>query len=87
MAPEKHRHVSVQAGMSHDISQARVDAVRAESILITGEAKLPPIDLRITEPLGRPAIEVNKIQVGVLDTMPAPRITYTALPTGSDGGE
>ena len=87
MAPEQYRHVSVQSGISHDISQARVDAVRAESILIAGEAKLPSIDLRITEPLGRPAIEVNKIQIGVIDTMPDPRITYTALPTGSSGGE
>lgn len=86
-APQDRRMVSVQAGRSEAVSQQRVASVEVEANRIAGDANLPAVALRVTEPLGRPAMEVDAIRRSELESMPSPRITYTQLPTGvGDGG-
>ena len=86
LAPEERRMVSVQTGDSEAASQQRLANVRTESIRIVGEANVPPLSLRVTEPLGRPAVEVDAIRRSEIGSMPDPRIAYPQLPTGSGEG-
>jgi hypothetical protein len=41
--------------------------------------------LRVTSPVGRPAVEIDMIRRAEMSTIPNPRITYEALPTGGNG--
>ena len=83
-APAERRVVSIQSGRSTVVSEERLAAVRDESIRMVGEANMAPISLRTTEPLGRPASEVDVIRRAELKSMPSPRITYTSLPSGGE---
>jgi hypothetical protein len=85
-APAERRMVSIQSGSSAVVSEGRMAAVRNESIRIVGESNMAEIAMRVTEPLGRPATEVDGIRRAELLSMPSPRITYTSLPSGNAGG-
>ena len=85
-APEERRMVSIQSGNSAVVSEGRMAAVRSESIRIVGESNIAEIALRVTDPLGRPAMEVDGIRRAELESMPSPRITYTSLPSGNAAG-
>ena len=84
-APPNHRLVWVQAGTNSNTSQSRLSSVRDETADMIGEPPRPPIMLRVTSPLGRPAGEVDQIWRRRLESQPLPRIRYTELPTGTGG--
>ncbi len=79
------RPIHVQTADNHATSQIRLNAVQQEVALITGEELAMPIVLRRTTPAGRPAQEVDLIRRAELQTLPEPRISYEALPSGSGG--
>jgi hypothetical protein len=85
-APAERRTVSIQSGHTTVVNDERLAAVREESIRMVGEANTAPIALRTTEPLSRPATEVDTIRRSQLESIPSPRITYTGLPAGSGAG-
>ncbi|MEX0702934.1 MAG: hypothetical protein WD069_12640 [Planctomycetales bacterium] len=82
----EYRLIYVQTADTPDVTQARLDSARAAAIELAGEANLPPIMPRVTDPLGRPAREIDLIQRAIFDTVPQPRIQYNALPSGAGGG-
>lgn len=61
-APAKHRYAFVQAGVDNATSEARLAAVKAEASQLVGPDQIPPILVRVTSPLGRPAEEVDEIR-------------------------
>ncbi len=73
--PTNHRFAFVQTGVNAKASQFRVTSVQTEAVEMVGQNNVPPIMLRVTTPLGRPAIEVDQIRRGELDSLPVPRIT------------
>lgn len=85
-APLERRTVSVQAGESGVVSEERMANVRTEVARVLGDTNEVAVALRVTEPLGRPAMEVDVIRRGEIESMPNPRITYTSLPSGAGGG-
>ena len=74
-APARHRYAFVQAGIDNATSQSRVVAVKNEATLLVGADQAPPVLLRVTSPLGRPAEEVDEIRRMERKTMVNPRIT------------
>ena len=85
-APPEHRKVYVQTASSEYASQQRLAHVQEEVNKLTDELQAPTVALRLTEPLGRPAVEADMIRRNELDTMLPPRITYEAPPTGTGEG-
>lgn len=81
-APEARRTVYVQAGANNGTSQMRVASVQGELTDMLPTGNLPPIVVRITTPLGRPASEVDKIQRSETESTPKPRITPPFSPGG-----
>ncbi len=80
--PDKYRLAFVQTAESSEASQRRMTSVRSEAVAMVGDGNVPPIMLRVTSPLGRPAIEIVNIRRAELQTQPAPRIP---LPSSSSG--
>lgn len=80
--PEKNRVAWVQTTLKAADSQARLISVREVALELAGESKVPPIMLRAASPTGASADEAVMIRRAWLGSMPAPRIIYTALPTG-----
>lgn len=73
--PDSRRMVFVQSSDDPEITQTRMDSVRAEAIKMVGDTNLPPIMVRDTTTPGRPAVEVSAIRSASLQSMPAPRIS------------
>ena len=82
-APSNRRTVFVQATANSTASQTRLEHVQGEVVEIVASHNPPAVMLRITRPLGRSALEVYKIQVGEVNSLPIPRITS---PLGGGGG-
>lgn len=82
----EYRVIYVQTADSAAVTEARLSAARLAAIEMVGEANLPPILPRVTDPLGRPAREIDGIQREIFETIPSPRIQYNALPTGTGSG-
>lgn len=74
-APAKHRYAFVQAGIDNATSQFRMAAVKNEATQLVGADQAPPVLIRVTSPLGRPAEEVDAIRRMERETMVSPRIT------------
>ena len=74
-APARHRYTFVQRGIDQAASEVRLAAVKNEAVLLVGEEQAPPVLLRITSPLGRPAEEVDALRRKERDTIVNPRIT------------
>ena len=74
-APNRHRFAFVQAGVDNATSQSRVVAVKNEATLLVGADQAPPVLVRVTSPLGRPAEEVDEIRRMERKSMVNPRIT------------
>ena len=83
--PINRRTAWVQAGQDVAMSTARQAAVRNSAVEMFGEANVPPIMVRITSPVGRPASEINEIRKKEMSTIINPRVKLTALPTGASG--
>jgi hypothetical protein len=74
-APAKHRYAFVQAGIDNATSQARMSAVKIEATQLVGADQAPPVLIRMTSPLGRPAEEVDAIRRKERQSIVDPRIT------------
>lgn len=84
-APPQHRAVYVQ-NTSAELNQIHLASVQKAATEIAGEGNVPAISLRVTSPLGRPALEVDAIRRAEIGSIPEPRIPIEALPTGAGGG-
>ena len=74
-APARHRYAFVQAGIDNTTSQSRLASVKNEATQLVGADQAPPVLIRVTSPLGRPAEEVDRIRRQERDTILNPRIT------------
>jgi hypothetical protein len=83
-APPQRRTPWVQMGDSADISQARLSSVQSEAVAMVGNCA-PPIMLRVCQPYGAPAQEVDLVRRSYLATIPEPRISYAAQQGSSTG--
>lgn len=84
-APPQRRTPWVQAGDTPQSSQARLASVQNAAALMAPNCTAP-IMLRVTQPYGASAQEVDLVRRGYLSSMPDPRISYTAQQGGSTGG-
>lgn len=82
-APEHRKIVYVQAASDVTASNYRVANVQSEISEMVGLENSPPVMLRVTSPLGRPAQEVDSIQLKARESQPVPRIS---APFNSAGG-
>ena len=85
-APESRRFVFVQSATNNDVSQQRLMNVQTEATNLVGKGNVPPVMLRVTSPLGRPALEVDRIRRLEIDTLPTPRISDPLGATSSAAG-
>ena len=83
--PASRRLLYVQAGASTTASQYRMASVQNEAKEALGDMA-PPVILRVTSPLGRPAIEIDQIQRADRDSQPVPRISPPSNGIGLTGG-
>lgn len=83
-APEHRKIVYVQAARDVTASNRRVASVQVEISEMVGLENSPPVMLRVTSPLGRPAREVDTIQRNAQDSQPIPRIS-PAIGGGAGG--
>ncbi|MBI3863251.1 MAG: hypothetical protein HY290_15275 [Planctomycetia bacterium] len=87
-APPQRRTPWVQAGDSAEISQARLANVQQEAAAMAPHCRTM-IMLRVCQPYGASAQEVDLVRRAYLASMPEPRISYQAQQgssTGSSGG-
>ena len=61
-APARHRFAFVQAGIDNVCSETRVVSVKTEAAQLVGADQIPPVLIRVTSPLGRPAEEIDDIR-------------------------
>jgi len=85
-APPQRRRPWVQAGDAAQASQTRLASVQGEATAIIGAANCPPIMLRVCQPYGAPAQEVDLVRRSYLTTIPEPRISYVPQNGQSTGG-
>ncbi|NOX53561.1 MAG: hypothetical protein GXP27_03825 [Planctomycetes bacterium] len=85
-APPSRRMVFVQATDPKIASQTRLESVKKEMVRLVGADDVPPVMLRVTSPLARPAEEVRAIRDAELQSQPEPRIT-DPINSGSGGEE
>lgn len=83
--PTHRRLLYVQAADSTTASQYRMASVQGQAQEILGDMA-PPVILRVTSPLGRPALEVDRIQRADRDSQPVPRISPPFNGGGLSGG-
>jgi hypothetical protein len=83
-APPQRRTPWVQMADSADLSQIRLASVQAEAAAMTGNCA-PPIMLRVCQPYGASAQEVDLIRRAYLASIPTPRISYTPQNGSSSG--
>lgn len=74
-APNRHRYAFVQAGIDNANSQSRLASVKSEATLMVGADQVPPVLIRVTSPLGRPAEEVDEIRRLERKSILKPQIT------------
>lgn len=81
--PANYRTVWLQNVEDQGIAQQRLNNVRLVASRYVGEANLPPIAYRISEPPARPAIEIDVIRRAELGSMPLPRIPFPSSAGGA----
>jgi len=86
-ASATHRVVFVQTAESDESSQTRLQSVKSNTVAMVGEGNAPPVMLRVTSPLGRPAEEIKQIRDAELMSQPKPRITDPIGSSSSEGTE
>lgn len=74
-APARHRYTFVQTASDPVSSETRLASVKTEAGLMLGDESLPPVMLRVTSPLGRPAEEIDAIRRIDRESIIEPRIT------------
>ncbi|MCA9081243.1 MAG: hypothetical protein KDA58_11840 [Planctomycetaceae bacterium] len=83
-APVQHRQTYVASGTSSEENAQRMAAVEREAVLLVGAEQMPSVLLRVADPSGRPALEVQNILLQAESGRNAPIIPFVA--TGSGGG-
>lgn len=81
-APAHRRVLYVQTADNAVASDLRLTSVRGTAEEMVGPQNAPPVIPRVTAPIGRNALEVDRIQRGEMDSQPIPRIS----PPFSSGG-
>lgn len=84
--PVKYRVTFVQNAGDGDFNQRRLESVQLQSAQMLGAEPVPPVMLRVTSPLSRPAAEVVNIHRADLETMRPPRITGVTSGGTAAGG-
>ena len=84
-APPQRRQPWVQAGDSPEMSQARLANVQMMAASLAPQCH-PTIMLRLCQPYGASAQEVDLVRRAYLSSMPDPRISYTPQNGSSTGG-
>lgn len=84
-APSKHRYLFVQAGLDQSTSELRMNNARSEAVSLVGEEQSPPVLVRVTSPLGRPAEEIDALRRKDRESILSPRIT-PPIGTNNFGG-
>jgi hypothetical protein len=87
-APPQRRIPWVQAADTPFANQARLASVQAEAVAIAGNT-CPTIALRVCQPYGGSAQEVDLIRRSYLESIPVPRVSFipqNGSSTGSPGG-
>ena len=74
-APARHRYVFVQSGSDQAVSEIRAAGAKSEAVVMVGEEQAPPVMVRVTSPLGRPAEEIDTLRRKERETIVNPRIT------------
>lgn len=74
-APIRHRFIFIQAGVDQTTSEIRSANAKAEAVALVGAEQTPPVLVRVTSPLGRPAEEIDAIRREDRKTLVPPRIT------------
>ena len=81
-APVSYRQAFVSTASAPAHSQTRITSVEREIANLIGTGSNVPVALRVTDPLGRPASEVQQILQSAQDGAPAPTIQYTSAQSG-----
>ena len=87
-APPQRRTPWVQAADTPLANQTRLASVQAEAVAIAGNT-CPTIALRVCQPYGGSAQEVDLIRRSYLESIPVPRVSFipqNGSSTGSPGG-
>lgn len=84
-APPQRRTPWVQAADSPQVNQARLASAQEEATALVG-AVCPPISLRICQPYGGSAQEVDLIRRSYLESIPVPRVPFVSQNGNSSGG-
>lgn len=82
--PVKYRVTFVQNCGDNAFNETRLQSVQLASGNMLGTEGAPPVMLRVTSPLGRPASEIVNIHRADLESMPDPRIK--GVSNTADGG-
>ena len=86
-APSNRRVAYVQSTYDHGTDQVRLAGVRSYVNHYTGSGKvIPPVLLRQTTPVGRPAGEIEAIRQAELGSIPSPRISLAISGGSAVGG-
>lgn len=83
--PPNRRTTWVQAGLTPQQSQARVASVQLAAADIFG-SDCPPVMLRVCEPYGAPAQEVDMVRRSYLASWPVPRLATKSSGTANNLG-
>lgn len=83
-APPQRRCPWVQAGDSREINQARLASVQAEAVALCGPTA-PAVGVRICQPYGGSAQEVDLIRRSYLESLPVPRVSFQPQSGSSTG--
>jgi hypothetical protein len=83
-APAQRRTPWVQAADTPQVNQARLANVQAAADALTGASC--PVALRVCQPYGGSAQEVDLIRRSYLESIPTPRISYTPQQGGGSSG-
>ncbi len=83
--PVQHRQAYVAVASTPDANSARILSVE-KAIASAANSQSIPVQSRVTDPLGRPAVEVQRILQSANDGALPPVIQYTGAGTSENGG-
>jgi len=84
-APPSRRCPWVQVADTQEMNQARLASVQAAATAMVGP-NCPAIALRVCQPYGGSAQEVDLVRRSYLESIPVPRVSYTPQHGSSTGG-
>lgn len=85
-APEQYRQAYVASSLDAGSNSARMMSVERQVSLLAANSTSIPVSLRMGEPAGRPATEVDYIFEQIQTNTLPPKIQYTSAGGGGGGG-